>query len=235
MTPVLILTMNNLELTKACIESVRNQDVEAAIGVVDNGSTDGTLEWLSEQRDVQIVKFGENRGVSIGWNVGLELVFTGHNRPHDSVLVINNDAILPPWFLSELLSYDAPFVTGVAVDQMPTERPQRMPLNPHPDFSAYLIRRDCWETVGPFDEHMKLYASDCDFHIRAHRLGIPLWKANVPYYHVNSQTMKRATPEARRAIEEQANKDREVFRSIYGCLPGEPAYYALFGEGPDHA
>jgi GT2 family glycosyltransferase len=153
------------------------------------------------------------------------------NGSYSHALVLNNDSILPPWFYSELLSYDAPFVTGVAIDKQPVAKPERMPLNPHPDFSAFLIRRDCWLTVGPFDERMKLYASDCDFHLRAHRLGIPLWKANVPYYHVNSQTLKRATPEDRAIIEAQANADRAVFKSIYGCLPGTAEYEALFKEG----
>lgn len=230
MTPVLILTYNCIELTKACVESVYAQDAHTSVAVVDNGSTDGTLEWLSANY-IQTVIFGENRGVSVGWNVGLELAFTA--REHERVLVLNNDAILPPWFVSELLSYDVPFVTGVAIDKVPTERSQRMPLTPHPDFSAYLIRRDCWEKVGRFDERMKIYVSDCDYHVRAQRLGMPLWKANVPYYHVNSQTMKRATPESRSAIQAQADADRAVFASIYGCLPGTAEYAELFKEKVD--
>jgi hypothetical protein len=53
-------------------------------------------------------------------------------------------------------------------------------------------------------------------------------KANVPYYHVNSQTLKRADPADREAIQTQANKDREVFKELYGCLPGTEEYNQLF-------
>jgi hypothetical protein len=72
------------------------------------------------------------------------------------------------------------------------------------------------------------YCSDCDMHVRAHRLGIPLWKASVPYNHERSSTMNRSTPEERNKIQSQANRDRAVFESIYHCLPGTDAYNELF-------
>jgi GT2 family glycosyltransferase len=228
MIPVLILTRNCLELTKLCVDSIWRQNVPVQICIYDNGSTDGTVLWADEEPEIDLTAMPDNKGVSIGWNTVLSRLF---DEGESHVLVLNNDAILPSWFLSELLSYDAPFVTGVAIDKQPVAKPERMPLNPHPDFSAFLIKRDCWMKVGSFDERMKIYSSDCDYHIRAHRLGVPLWKANVPYYHVNSQTLKRATPEDRAIIEAQANADRAVFKSIYGCLPGTAEYEALFKEG----
>lgn len=235
MNPVLILTHNCLELTKKCIKSVQKQDVDTQIYVFDNGSTDDTKEWLECKFEHVSPKQIEdwwscsgNEGVTYGWNTGLNLFFRSAKKPH--VLVVNNDTILPPWFYSELLSYNEPFVTGVAVENMEqiAHRPERMPLDPHPDFSAFLIKRSVWEKVGPFDERMKLYASDCDYHVRAHRAGIKMYKANCPFYHERSSTLKKATPEERREIEQQSHRDREVFKSLYGCLPGEPAYYELF-------
>jgi GT2 family glycosyltransferase len=231
MNPVLILTRNNLALTKRCVESVRKQDVPVELYVVDNGSTDGTEEWLGERMRGFYTKLGINLGVSWAWNHGLGYLLSPimlASRTH--CLVIGNDTVLPPWFYRELLSYDVPFVTGIAVDSMDaiqTPAP-RMPLCPSPDFSAFLIRKDCWDKVGPFDERMKLYASDCDYHVRAHRLGVPLWKANVPFYHERSSTLRLAPPGEKAQIQEQANKDREMFRSLYGCLPGTKEYEALF-------
>jgi len=200
------------------------------IHVNDNGSTDGTLDWLNDNVDFWDAA-DHNTGVSKGWNEGLRVEFEHpFISPSDHVLVVNNDTILPRWFYRTLLSYDAPFVTGVAIDTMPTEEPGRMDLQPHPDFSAFLIRRECWEKVGPFDEEMVLYAGDTDYHVRAHQLGVPLMKANVPYYHVNSQTMKRASSEDRQWIQERANLDREVFKRKWRCLPGTPEYNNLFKE-----
>lgn len=225
MNSVLILTRNCLELTKRCIESVNAQDVPTSTLIVDNGSTDGTLAWLPSS-NCGWMEFSENRGVSVGWNEGLSAFFAWDINAH--VLVINNDAVLPKWFYRTLLSYDAPFVSGVAIDTMPLEEPEPCQLTPHPDFSAFLIRRECWEKVGKFNEDMILYAQDCDYHVRAHRLGVSLMKANVPFFHVNSQTMKRANPEERKWIQEQANKDRAVFKAKYNCLPGTSEYNALF-------
>ncbi len=232
MNPVLILTHNNLELTKRCVESVRNQDTRTFFYILDNGSADGTAEWLHAEKflfDRHQLKT-DNEGVSSGWNQGLRYLFSiiglGYS---DHVLVIGNDTVLPPFFYRELLSYPQPFVTGFAVESMddlkePTERR----TEPHPDFSAFLIRRECWETVGPFDETMRLYASDCDYHVRAHKLGIEMVKVPVPFYHERSSTLRLAPPDEQREIQEQANKDRQRFRDKWGCIPGEKAYEDLF-------
>jgi GT2 family glycosyltransferase len=229
MNPVLILTHNNLELTKRCIASVQRQDIPAEIAVVDNKSSDGTQSWLmANLPNSRITFFFYNAGVSQGWNEGLRALFEIDQARH--VLVLNNDTILPPWFYRELLAYKVSFVTGLAqdnLDEIATPKPP-VALHPHPDFSAFLIRREAWETVGPFDERMKLYASDCDWHCRAHRKGLQLWKANTSYYHERSSTLRLASDQERQEILETANRDRAFFRSLYGCIPGEPQYSQLF-------
>ena len=53
-TSILILTYNQLEYTKLCIESIRKftpKDKYELI-VVDNNSTDETVKWLKEQSDI---------------------------------------------------------------------------------------------------------------------------------------------------------------------------------------
>lgn len=239
MNPVLILTRNNLELTKRCVESVRRQDIPTTINIIDNGSIDGTVDWLKStdyashegNYDSACVAFTANRGVSHGWNVGLSIAFDKTAfEPAEYVLVINNDTVLPPWFYRELLGHEVPFVTGLAQSEMAEIAAPKTPapLDPHPDFSAFLMRREAWETVGPFDERMKLYASDCDWHVRAHRKGITLWKASTSYYHERSSTMRLASEADRQEIQKQANEDRAFFRSLYGRIPGDPNYDELF-------
>lgn len=226
MNPVLILTRNNLELTKKCVESIRAQDISTEIMVIDNGSSDDTPKWL------QTTEFDGfcwllNHGVSYGWNWGLRVLFA-ENKNADHVLVLNNDVVLPPWFYRALLKYKYPFVTGIAVDTMPTGEPEWCPVDSHPDFSAFLITRQCWETVGEFDERMMLYSSDQDYHLRGWFAGVPMMKANVPYYHVNSQTLKRASEEERAWINAQADKDRKFLSYKWGVSPGGSDYQALF-------
>ena len=42
------------------------------------------------------------------------------------------------------------------------------------------------------------------------------------------EEVRKASPAERREIEIQADRDREVFKSIYGCFPWEPGYVELF-------
>jgi len=49
MNYVLMLTRNNLELTKRAVESVRAQDIPTFVCMVDNGSTDGTQEHFEPE------------------------------------------------------------------------------------------------------------------------------------------------------------------------------------------
>lgn len=241
MTHVLIVTKNNLSLTQRCIESVRAQDVPVTIHVYDNESEDGTQEWLATQADVIDQSSGVDLGVTAAWNFCLDILFSttddGAEGFHaNAVLVLNNDTVIPPWFIRELAAYGMifnldPFVTGVATNDISLIANEAgvCPPSPHPDFSAFLIGRSVWEKVGPFDESMRLYCQDCSFHVEAHRKGVKLWKVNVPYFHINSQTIHRSDPKTRHAIQEQANRDRAVFREKYGCLPGTKEYEALFG------
>ncbi len=185
MNLVLTVTRNCLEQTKRMVASIEDQDIPCHILFVDNGSTDGTKEWLS-QRTGPWFNWKENEGVSRAWNRGLALAFqllSTKDDPVEHVLVANNDVELAPWTYSLLLS-----------------RPPHLPLEDHPDFSLFLIRRDAWQKIGRFDERMKLYASDCDYHIRGFRLGVAMKKAVVPFLHESSATVKHAPPVRRDTI-----------------------------------
>jgi GT2 family glycosyltransferase len=237
MNPVLLLAHNNLNLTRRCVASIRAQDVPTKIYLLDNGSTDGTYEWASEEEkeEINYTRFPQNRGVSFGWNHILGWLF---DKPAiaEHCLCIGTDTIIPPWFFRVLLTYlsDAvPFITGVAVDDYdlamnPDAIPE--PLTPCPDFSGFLISRKCWEVVGRFDESMKHYSSDQDYHIRAWRKGVPLYKVNVRFYHEISSTLKFAEPMDRYEIQMQADKDRARLREKWGAPAGGPAYEALFSS-----
>jgi GT2 family glycosyltransferase len=230
MNGILTLTRNNLALTQRAIHSFLRQDIPVVVKAIDNGSTDGTRQWL-EAYGWLLRANSSNVGVSAGWNDGILWFF---ENGADNVLVMGNDTCLPPYFYRELLSYDFPFITGVAVENMAQIQPipNKCPLDPHPDFSAFCMRRGIWRDVGFFDERMKHYASDCDWHIRAHRKLWKLWKASCEFYHERSSTLRNAKPDDAREIQEQANKDRAMFHSLYNCLPGDQAYEQIFLQNP---
>jgi len=69
---VIIPTFNRLSLLKETVESVRKQTFrDFEIVVVNDGSSDGTAEWLRSQQDLRGID-QENKGIATSRNVGAE-------------------------------------------------------------------------------------------------------------------------------------------------------------------
>ncbi len=226
----LMLTYNSLSLTRVAVTSVLNQDIPTNLLVMDDGSTDGTLAFLRTlQPRVQIAS-QQRAGVSRLWNQGLTHLFEVCQA--EAVLVLNNDLELRSDTLRLLLEDGGQFVTCVGTSSgalFPGNAPKGE-RRPHPDFSAFLIRRTCWHITGKFDETMKCYASDGDMHLRMHKAGIEAYCLDIPFYHYASGTLKQASEEDRQRILKQAEKDRFTFVNKWGVPMGSPEYYAMFSE-----
>jgi len=98
-TSLIILTRNNLEYTRLCLESIRKYTPEPhEIIVGDNGSTDGTVEYLENQSDVKLIKNGYNLGFALGNNRGLR------EARGDYIVFLNNDVVVTEGWLTRLLA-----------------------------------------------------------------------------------------------------------------------------------
>jgi O-antigen biosynthesis protein len=87
---IIIPVWNQLDYTRECLAALARTCPDAQVIVVDNGSTDGTGEWLSEWQDGglrQVVTSPENRGFAWACNRGLEAA-TG-----DVQVLLNNDTL----------------------------------------------------------------------------------------------------------------------------------------------
>jgi O-antigen biosynthesis protein len=228
---ILMPTLNCRALTEKAIASCREQDAPTQIMVIDSASDDGTFEWLRAQRDIfLLIGVPRTSGVSYVWNMGLNALFGGCNA--ESVLVINSDVELRPDTLRLLLADGSPFVTAVGSSTAGTQYPGGTPTmarRPHPDFSCFLIRRECWERVGRFDESMSIYCSDGDYHLRMHQAGIDAHCIDLPFLHYASGTLKQADDTERERIMQRADLDRKAFEQKWGVAMGTAAYYELFG------
>jgi len=95
---IVILTRNNLNYTKECIKSIRkNTTLEHKVVVVDNGSTDGTVEYLRESKCIFHIENDANLGFARGFNIGIECV----NTPF--FVILNNDTAVTHKWLANML------------------------------------------------------------------------------------------------------------------------------------
>ena len=68
-----VVTYNRLTLLKECIDGLRKQTYMIdEIIIVNNCSTDGTLEWLNGQKNLTVIT-QENLGIADGLYTGMKI------------------------------------------------------------------------------------------------------------------------------------------------------------------
>lgn len=96
---VIIVCWNNLDLLEECLGSVRTQTFphfRIRTYVVDNGSSDGSVEYLRQQSDVEVLEVGWNSGFAMANNTAIRAAFSDPNI--EAVVLLNTDArIAPDW------------------------------------------------------------------------------------------------------------------------------------------
>lgn len=182
--------------------------------VVDNGSSDGSVGFLREQNDVQVVEESSNLGFAEGNNVGMQRA-TG-----EFVLLLNNDTKVDPNFLAPLLRAMQDSKVGACQSRTltPTDPPlidaygssmtwtgfllhhkygqPDVPVTPPFEIfaakaAALLLRRKALDEAGDFDPSFFAYLEDSDL---SWRLRLAGWKILcVPeslVYHVAGATAR---------------------------------------------
>ena len=98
MTSIIILNYNLKEYTQGLLDSIRRYTTQGTyeIIVVDNGSQDGSLEWLQAQSDVRLIANWRNVGFPKGCNQGMTIA------QGDELLLLNNDVLVTPHWLDNL-------------------------------------------------------------------------------------------------------------------------------------
>lgn len=196
---VVIPNWNGRELLGEAVASLRAQTHATTVVVVDNGSTDGSVEMLRvEHPDVVLVELPVNTGFAGGVNAGIVLAL---ERGADAVATFNNDAVADPAWLERLVEVlaeqpDTGIVTGkitrldgVHLDSTGefystsgqpfprgrNERDEGQYDRQEPVFAASgcatLYRSEMLRRVGLFDERFFAYYEDVDLSFRARLAG----------------------------------------------------------------
>jgi len=231
--PIICPVRNGMHLTREAVRTFLAQDIgNVEVFIIDNDSQDGTTQWLWSQ-SVRTVWFSPGKSVAASWNFGLRKVFAEGAL---YALVVNNDVELRPDTYRHLADDGGPFVTAVGTRDRkkivsPYADPRPACKRPHPDFSCFLIRKSCYETVGPFDEkYLGAYCEDSDYHLRLHRAGITAQCLELPFLHHGAQTIVNASAAEAEAIRRQADANRAMFLQRERVEVGSPEYYAIFGN-----
>jgi len=216
---VVIVNWNGLHYLQDCLTSLRACSERLEIIVVDNASTDGSIEYLKQQADVQLITNSSNLGFAEGNNLGMRQA-TG-----DFVLLLNNDTIVERNFLAPLLQAMAdPHVGACQCKTLtPTDPPMidaygscmtwtgfllhhkygqpDVPATPPFEIfaakaAAFLLRRAALDDAGDFDPDFFAYLEDSDL---SWRLWLAGWKIMcVPesvVFHVAGATARKLPSE----------------------------------------
>ena len=112
MTAIIILNWNGADDTLACLDSLAKAEGEFRVYVVDNGSSDDSLQrigkWLDSHSafDGRLIPLDKNYGFAIGNNKGIAIA--RKDNP-DSYLLLNNDTEVVPDFLIRLQTFSASY------------------------------------------------------------------------------------------------------------------------------
>lgn len=220
---VVIVNWNGKDFLKPCLDSVFSQHFEGLeVVVVDNGSVDGSVDFLKDNyKGVVVVELTHNIGFAGGNNRGFE-VSTG-----DYILTLNNDTVLKEGFFTELLSLVASSeadvgmwapkilsiedkstidsVGGLIISRVGIAKGRGRneidsgQFDNHESFipsaCCALYKKELLNTVGYFDEDFFAYCEDTDLGLRAIRAGYKT--LNVPnsvvYHHYSKTTGRYST------------------------------------------
>ena len=99
---VVVLNFNGRGLLDDCLGSLGRLATPARVVVADNGSTDGSLEYVRQRFPaVELIDLGRNLGFAAGYNAALKSV----DCPW--LVLLNNDAALEPDWIAHLLDWAA--------------------------------------------------------------------------------------------------------------------------------
>lgn len=196
----IVVTYNGVQWIDRCLGSLRDPNLPVETIVVDNGSTDGTVEAIrSRFPEVELHVTGENLGFGKANNIGMRMAL---DQNADHAFLLNQDAWAVPGTLAKLVAAStaepnygilSPLQlngAGNALDHafmyylLPRSSPGlfsalSLGLSGNKVYdvkfvnaAAWLITRECLQKVGGFSPSFFHYAEDDNYVHRLHYHGL---------------------------------------------------------------
>lgn len=218
---VVIVNWNNKNLLSECLEGLKCQTYpHFSIIVVDNGSTDGSIEFLLQHHsDIHLIALPDNRGFAAANNLAIQNIDT------DFFALLNNDAVPHPDWLKHLISAleDQPHAGSAASKMLFSHDPEQIDRTGDAytlagtgwlrgrgksascfqdrDWvfgacaGAALYRTKMFKDVGCFDEDFFLIYEDVDLNFRAQLKGYRcIYVPDAIVYHKSSASIGHDSP-----------------------------------------
>lgn len=195
-----VVTYNGMKWVDRCLGSLMISKTATDVIVIDNGSSDGTVEYITENySEVKLVTTGENLGFGRANNIGLRHAM---DKGYEYVYLLNQDAwIYPDTFGTLLRAMEDDRSLGIlspmqmaACEDRPDPRfEKRCPRRAFRDLNSrwrsgkvydvkfvmaahWMISRECLQNVGGFSPAFTHYGEDDNYIHRAiykgFRIGI---------------------------------------------------------------
>lgn len=196
---IITATYNQLEYTKLFLQSLReNSTYPYEIIVVDNGSNDGTQQWLEQQKIDKVIFWSENKGVTKAWNSGIR------QARGEYICIINNDVIVSPKWMNGLINILDHAPNDLAA-LSPSSNDVFFKLDISPDQNGYtyfketshffssrekqlwpycligsciILTKKIIDKIGLFDEQFFAYYNDLDYNLSITSSGMKSYTTN---------------------------------------------------------
>ena len=213
----IVVSFNGIKWIEKCIQSLRDSDVDVI--VVDNGSEDGTLQFLENADDVELIQTDQNLGFGKANNLGIEIAY---KRGYEYYFLLNQDAWVDKYALGDLLQflceheefgilspvhYDGDGInldqgfdryvrlrnsSGFYLDHKRQSVKKKIYEVSFVNAAAWLVSRDCLTEVGLFHPLFEHYGEDDNY---VHRVKAAGFKVGVlgatKLYHDRASRFKK--------------------------------------------
>lgn len=202
-TYIILVNYNGYKDTLNCIKSIKDKDLDNNIIVVDNNSTDNSIEHLEKIDGITFIKSKKNLGFSGGNNLGINYAI---KKGAKYIMLLNNDTEIETNSItimkktleennllgivgSRIMYYDNKKIINYCGGNINWNRGTTIHQNYKKEFDdkiekffytefvtgcSMMIKREVFEKIGLLPEEYFMYYEDVDFCVKVKEVGYKL-------------------------------------------------------------